>query len=359
MEVITRMVKRPESSTSQKNKPTIIKWKNVPFVRGHSINRCVDDIIQFNQRRQFLKINLIGMSGTGKTTLMKVLAHQIHKASPVPYEVKFFNAEQLSNFKATVEGLSNSNQILCFDDLSGLVDRFGKKALDRLKAEMTTIRHINDQEDRKIIMMLSFHAQKMLDKNLRISNFAFYTDCQLEEIDYLIDLLGKQDTHKIKFFQKLKATAGMSHKFTYKLGGRGHSFTYKDGDPFQAMLYNNGVNTRDVVSPTLEWILGDEICHICNPAIESATTKINLEEFVNDYSKKFTKGLAKRAVELKLLELGFNTTPKRVQQAKKYIEMFLSRKQINIEELADAFNLKETRTLIPLVKQPEFLEDKK
>ena len=151
----------------------------------------------------------------------------------------------------------------------------------------------------------------------------------------------------------------MSHKFTYQLGGRGHSFTYKDGDPFQAMLYNNGVKTRDVVSPTLEWILEDEICHICNPAIESASTKINLEEFVNDYSKKFTKGLAKRAVELKLLELGFNTQPKRVQQAKKYIEMFLSRKQINIDELADAFDLKEIVTNNRLEKQPEFLVNEK
>ena len=325
METEIRMIQRPESSTSKKDKPTIIIWgkwqgKPVKLVRGHSINSCVDEIINFNQRRQFLKINLIGMSGTGKTTLMKLLAHQIHKASPVPYEVKFFNAEQLSNFRATVEGLSNNNQILCFDDLSKLEQDYGKKALDRLKGEMTTIRHINDQESRKIIMMLSFHAQKMLDKNLRISNFTFYTDCQLEEIGYLVDLLGKQHKQKIEYFQKLKATAGMRHSFTYRLGGRGHSFTYKDGEPFQAMLYNNGLRTSHVVSPLLSWILGDEICHTCKPAIESASTKINLEQFVNDYSKKFTKGVAKRAVELELLELGMNTQPKRVLQARKYIK---------------------------------------
>ena len=356
METIIRMVERSPSSTSQSGKPTIIKWHGCSMVRGHSINACVDEILQFNKRRQFLKINIIGMSGTGKTTLIHVLAHQIHTASDIPYEVKFFNAEQLSNFKATVQGLSNSNQILCFDDLSGLVEDYGKKALDRLKAEITTIRHINDQEDRKIIMMLSFHAQKMLDKQLRISNFAFYTDCQLEEVDYLIDLLGKQDKQKIEYFQKLKAQAGLTHKFTYRLGQR-HSFTYKDGKPFQPMLYNNGLRTCHVVSPQLSWIIGDELCHICNPAIESASTKINLEQFVNDYSKKFTKGLAKRAVEIKLLELGMNTQPKRVQQAKKYIDRFLSRKQINIDELAEAYNLKEIKTLIPRVKQPEFLEN--
>ena len=356
METIVRMVERKPSSTSQKDKPTIIKWKGVPMVRGHSINACVDQILQFNKRRQFLKINIIGQSGTGKTSLMSLLSHQLHSASDVPYEVKFFKDEQLANFKATVQGLSNSNQILCFDDLSGLVENHGKSALQRLKSEITTVRHINDQEDRKIIMMLSFHSQKMLDKQLRISNFAFYTDCQLEEIDYLIDLLGKQNTQIIKYFQKLKVQAGIKHKFTYRLGAR-HSFTYKDGEPFQAMLYNNGLTTSHVVSPLLSWILGDEICHTCNPAIKSADTKINLEQFVNDFSKKFTKGVAKRAVELKLLELGINTQPKRVGQARKYIEQYLIRKQINIDELAEAYNLKETRTLIHTDKQPVFLKE--
>ncbi len=355
METIIRMVERQPSSTSQKDKPTIIKWKGIPMVRGHSINACVDEILQFNKRRQFLKINIIGQSGTGKTSLMELLSHQLHSASDVPYEVKFFKDDQLANFRATVQGLSNSNQILCFDDLSGLVENHGKAALQRLKSEITTVRHINDQEDRKIIMMLSFHSQKMLDKQIRISNFAFYTDCELEEIDYLIDLLGKQNTQKIKYFQKLKVQAGLKNKFTYRLGNR-HLFTYKDGEPFQAMLYNNGIRTSDVVFPLLKWVIGDEICHTCKPAIESASTKINLEQFVNDYSKKFTKGLAKRAVELKLLELGMNTQPKRVQQAKKYIDRFLSRKQINIDELAEAYNLKEVKTLIPRVKQPEFLE---
>jgi len=198
----------------------------------------------------------------------------------------------------------------------------------------------------------------MLDKQIRISNFAFYTDCQLEEIDYLIDLLGKQDSQKIKYFQKLKAQAALKHKFTYRLGNR-HSFTYKDGEPFQAMLYNNGLRTSHVVSPLLSWILGDEICHTCKPAIESASTKINLEQFVNDYSKKFTKGVAKRAVELELLELGMNTQPKRVLQARKYIKQYFARKQINIDELAEAYNLKETKSLIHPDKQPVFLEIEK
>jgi len=260
MPVVERIIKRPESTTSKTEKPVVIKWHNVPMLRSQSINACVHEILEYNKRQQFLKINLIGMTGSGKSTLGSVLAHQIHTKAEIPYEVKFFNKEDLVTFKATVQGLSKNNQILFFDDLSGLEADYGKKAVERLKSEITTIRHINKQETRRIIMLLSFHAQKMLDKFLRISNMTFYVDCELEEIRYLEELLGKGQIQKIKFFQRLRAQAGIQHKFTYPLGRR-KSFTYKEADPFLPHLYNNGLTTRHVVSPTLSWILGDEICH--------------------------------------------------------------------------------------------------
>ena len=365
MATIIRMVERKPSATSLRDIPTIIKWgkwkgKPVKLVRGHSINSCVSDILEFNKRRNFIKLNIVGQSGSGKTSLMKLLSHQLHSANKDNglYEVKFFKDDDLANFKATVQGLSNSNQILCFDDLSGLVENHGKSALQRLKAELTTVRHINDLEDRKIIAMFSFHSQKMLDKQVRISNFSFYTDCELEEISYLTDLLGKQHKQKVEYFQKLKAQAGMKHRFTYRLGAQ-NSFTYVDGEPFQPLLYSNGIRVSHVVSPLVEWVLDGKICQTCSPAIKSAEATINLEEFVMDSNKKFTKGVFKRAVELKLYELGKSTQPKRVQQAKKYIEMFLSRKQIHIEDLAEAYNLKEIRTNNRLDKQPEFLVNEK
>ena len=95
METEIRLVQRSPSPTSLKDIPTIItwgKWKNKPvkMVRGHSINACVDEILNFNQRRSFLKINVIGQSGSGKTSLMQLLSHQLHSASDIPYEVKFF-----------------------------------------------------------------------------------------------------------------------------------------------------------------------------------------------------------------------------------------------------------------------------
>ena len=353
MEVITRVIERPDSNTGKAQKPVVIKWNGSPMLRSHSVNHCVDEILVFNKRRQFVKINLIGSSGSGKTSLMKLLSHQLHTRSDHNYEIRFFKDEDLANFKATVTSLSRNPQILCFDDLSGFVENHGKGALQRLKSELTTVRHINDGEDRRIIMMLSFHSQKMLDKQIRISNFAFYTDCELEEIGYLEELLGKQHLPKITNFQRLKAHAGIKHTFSYPIGKR-NIFTYKDGDPFQPVLYSNGITVRNIVTPLLEWVIKDECCPVCVPAQKSLETKINLEQFVKDFSSKFGKGICKRAVELKLLELGITVQPKNVLQARAYIERFLRVKQINLQELAQAYNLEERTTKLFPDKQPVF-----
>ena len=354
MEVITRIIERPESKTTKDQKPVISPWKNTKLLRSQSINACVNDIYETSQSMFFLKVNLIGASGSGKTTLSDVLAHQLHEKDPT-FEVHKLKDEDLIDFKATIQKLSKSNQILVFDDLSGLVSKFGKTALDKLKSELTTIRHIDDLESRKIIMILSFHAQKILDKFIRISNFTFYTDCQLEEIGYLEELLGKHQSQKIQQFAKLRAQSRMYHKFQFPLS-KGNYFTYKDGDPFRVLLYNNGISTRFVVSPQLSWILDGKICQICKPADKSEETKKNLDDFVNDFSKKFGKGIAKRAVELRLLRHGIQTQPKRVLQADKYIDQYFDAKNINLQELADHYGLKENTTRLFPDKQPEILQ---
>ncbi len=349
MLVEKRKLERSKSSTKPQ-KPTVIPWGNAKLLRSQSINTCVRDIFETSKSMGFVKINLIGASSSGKTVLGDVLAHQLHTLDPT-FEVHHFKDSDLIDFKKTIQNLSTNNQILIFDDLSGLVATYGKPALDTLRSEITTIRHIGESnQDRRIIMILNFHAQKMLDKFLRISNFSFYTDCQLEEIGYLEELLGKQQKYKIQHFAKLRSQSRMYHKFSFVLGKK-DTFTYKDGDPFRVILYNNGLSTRFVVSPQLKWILNDggrtegKTCEICYPVDKNEETKMNLEEFLEDYKRKFgSGGTAKKAVELKLRQRGYFTQPKRVMQAEKYIDQFFDEKKINLEELAKAFKLEERNT---------------
>ncbi|MBT6646746.1 MAG: hypothetical protein HOB51_04420 [Thaumarchaeota archaeon] len=354
MTTIERIIPRPERK-SKLGKPVIINWKSVPMLRSQSINACVNDIYESSKSMGFIKINLIGASSSGKSTLAEVLCHQLHERDPT-FEVHHLEDKDLIDFRTTIQNLSKNNQILAFDDLSGLVAKFGKTALAKLEAEITTIRHINQNEDRKIVMLLSFHAQKKLSKFLRISNFTFYTDCQKEEIGYLEELLGKNQKSKILQFANLRSQSRINHRFSFQLS-RGNHFTYQDGKPFRVLLYNNGISTRFVVSPQLSWILDGEVCQKCYPSKKTEETKINLEKFRDDFSKKFGKGIAKRAIELKLLRQGFYTQPKRVMQAEKYIEQFFAAKKINLEELAELYGLKERTTKLFPDKKPLLVEN--
>ena len=357
MQTITRAVERPESKSSQTGKPVVIKWNNTPMLRSQSVNAAINDIYESSRSMFFIKVNLVGASGSGKSVLSSVLAHGLHTRDP-SFSVHFLQDSDLVNFKETIQRLPKGNVVLVFDDLSGIVAKYGKAALERLRAEITVARHIDNLESRKIVMILNFHAQKLLDKFLRISNFTFYTDCQLEEIGYLEELLGKEHSLKIKRFAKLRAQSRMYHKFSFPLGKK-DVFTYRDGDPFRVLLYNNGISTRFVVSPQLSWVLGDEKCQICEPSEKTEQTKINLKQFADDISKKFGKGIVKRSIELRLLRHGFYVQPKRVQQCEKYLEQFFAAKSINLEELAKLYGLEERTTRLFPDKQPEFLPEVK
>lgn len=358
MEVIQRVISRPESNT-QKKKPTIIPWNDAKLLRSHSITECSKEILRASIKRGFIKVNLIGASSSGKSNLGDVIAHQLHEMDET-FEVHKFKDFDLIDFKKTIEGLSKNNQILIFDDLSGLVANYGKAALEKLKSEITTIRHIGETtQDRRIVMILNFHAQKMLDKSIRISNFTFYTECQLEEIGYLEELLGKKYKYQIAEFAKKKSesTTDKEGRFSFTLS-KGNHFVYKDSEPFRLLLYNNGSTTRFVVTPKLSWILTsggkepDKSCEICYPAEKSDETKMNLEQFVEDFSFKFSKNVAKKAVELKLRQRGYYAQTKRVSQAERYIELFFDEKKINLEELATAYGLEEKKTRLDTTKLP-------
>jgi hypothetical protein len=115
-------------------------------------------------------------------------------------------------------------------------------------------------------------------------------------------------------------------------------------------LFYNGNSLRHVVSPKREWI--DPICSICSKADHTIKTDISLEDFVNDFSKKFTIGNAKAAVKIKLFQNGINAYPKRVKQAMQYIDKCLEKYNFNLEDLALAYEMDTKPALLFPDKQP-------
>ena len=341
MQVETRVIKPQVREFKMKTGeiPTVTQWKSEPMIRIHSIRATVKEILNQSESLDLIKINIVGNQSTGKTTLARTLGHLIHSMSEVPFAVKIFSKDELLDFQNTISKLSPTNYVLVFDDVSFLQALTSKKQIEIIKQGITEIRHLPGGQDVKIILIFNTHYTKSLDKYIRMADFEYYSSVGSEEIDNLNDKFGKAKSRKLTEFRKLFKSATGKKKFSFKLGSKG-LFTYKYKNPFVPLLFWNGESLRVVVSPKREWI--DKICSICSNSDKSMVeSDINLEDLVKDFNFKFGIQTAKTAVKIKLFQSGINAYSKRVQQAMKYLEKYLTTKTINLEELATSYNMTE------------------
>jgi uncharacterized protein YaaQ len=355
MPTVTRIIPRQEKSGT-KGTPTIIKWKGVPMVASHSIRTVAKEIINMSENQDFVSINCIGKQGTGKTELMKTLAHLIHSGAKIPYNINYFGKNEMINLEETVKSLTPTNQIILMDDIAFLKASATNKQIDQIQQVLSVIRHLPSGEDVKIILFKSFQYTKAISPFLRQNDATFVSSVDDNEVSNLEDLLGKKYTLKINTLKNMRVQAKIGDNdkatFVYPLGIKGHSLTYKARNPFLPFLYSNQISCRIVVSPLRSWI--DPICHVCEPIHKSVESKTNLSEFMEDFTKKFGgEANAKAAVKIKLIQNGINCYSPRITQAVRYIERFLAKKLINLEELAVAFDLSPTKTILMPQKQPE------
>ena len=118
---------------SNDNLPVITEWQGEKFVRSNSLKATVNEILNLSESLDFVKINIIGPSGTGKSTLGISLSHLLHTTSPLPFAVKIFNRENLLNMEETLKTLTATNWILLFDDLSFLGATANRKQIEIVK----------------------------------------------------------------------------------------------------------------------------------------------------------------------------------------------------------------------------------
>ncbi|MHA7733954.1 hypothetical protein [Nitrosopumilus sp. S6] len=355
MAILERVEPKPKSSTKQTGSPTVIRWKGQKLIRSHSIRACAYEILQASKIDDVVKITLIGQTGTGKTTIQQTLSHLIHTMSDIPYAVKTFTKHDLLNIEETINTLklSPTNYIIHFDDVSFLTE--SKKEIEKIKQIFTVMRHMIG-EGTKIIAFFSFHYSKGLDKYLRMSNFTFHTSMGNEEIDNVQQTLrGKHNKIVEEFAEIFARSRNGSNKFTMPLGKK-NFFSYKVKDPFTLSLFINGYSARYIVSPKREWI--DPVCSICSTSHLKTESKpnIEMEDFVKDFSTKFTIGNAKTAVKIKLFQNGINVFSPRIIQAMKYLDRLIAEKTFNLEDLALAYDLEPQKAVLSKAKQPDIKE---
>ncbi len=349
-----RVVKLQSEGSAKKSEAIWIKWKGEKMMKNHSIRSTVYEVLKMSEMLDVVKINIIGDPSTGKTTLAGTIAHLCHSMSKIPYAVKFLGEKELLDFEATLATLTPTNYVIVFDDVSFLGGTSDRKSIEKVKQAFTKIRHLQGGQDIKIIAIFNIHYSKALDKYLRMCNFRYYTSIGNQETENAIQDVGTRHATKIYKFQKIWQQAyGMRKKFTYQISKK-VIFTYKMRQPFAPILYHNGNTLRNIVFPSREWI--QPICAACARTEDKEKymdSNVTIEKVIEDFSKKHTKGVAKRAIELKLIMQGVNACTKRVTHAMKSLDELLQNVPFNLEDMALGFNVKITENaIIPHVKRP-------
>jgi hypothetical protein len=358
MPVQARVIKRTEI-TKRTGIPTVIRWQGVPMVASHSIRTVAHEIKNMSENQDFVPINFIGKQSTGKTEIMKTIAHLVHQEAKINYQVNLFGRKELLNLEETVKNLTPTNQIIILDDIAFLQANASAAQIKQIESIMAVIRHLPGGKDVRIIMFKSFQYTKALTPFLRQNDGVIISSVDDNEIQNLVDLLGKKYMLKINMLRKLRVQTRIgdakTSKFVYPLGVKGQHITYRTKDPFLPYLYSNQDSCRIIVSPLRTWI--DPICEVCDRKQVNGDSAKNLEECLNDLKEKFKASddsyNVRTAVRLKLYQHGVNCFKPRVTQILKFLDQYLEKKLFTPEDLAVALDMKPTKTRLDTSKTPE------
>ena len=336
---VTTIAKKPMSDAkSDKNVPTVIKWKKVSMVRNHSFLATVREVINFSAEIDVCRIGLIGSMHSGKSTLSQSIAHAIHKHAELQYKVKILYKEDLLNFENTLLGLEPVNYILIFDDVSFMGATANKKQIEMVKSAVTTIRHLDGGRDVKIIVMMNYHYSMGLDKYLRSADFKYITTVDSSENENMEKMFGVKYSNKIKDFKKYRHSAITKKYWLMKISKKGELFKYEYRKPFIPILFWNESSLRFIVTPTRQW--QDPVCSKCSEAGEGELEDaVPIAQFCEESEHKLGKATWIQAVKLNMYVEGLTVYSPAVIHALKYLNQCREKKLITLESVASHYDL--------------------
>lgn len=342
------------------------EWNGIRLAIWHHLQTAAKQIAIKANTLDFVKINMIGPQGTGKSTLADAVGHLIHKESleefHTPFAVRRFGRKQLMNFDETIAKLAPANYIMIFDDVS--IFNKGSRNSEKLanvKETFTEIRHKFGEQSVKIIIILNFHYTLGMDKYLRGSNFAFYTDIASNELENMQRIVGIKYTRDFLSFQKLVNIAQVNNKFELRISRKGAPLEYKYRDPFIPVLFQAPHSLRLILSPTREWI--DPNCVICNSSPpekeETLTISPSAEKLAKILESEFDRRTVGLTVKLKLYQNGIDVFASNIKRCMLYLDKYLKHNSgITLFDIANYYNFEDRRTHLRKDPTKSYWEEK-
>lgn len=353
MPIKTIFVDPPGASKAKPNrKPSTTTWNGYDsrgklspavMLRNHSINNVIDEILTVSKRNDVVKIGIVGDQDTGKTELMKLIGHLVHKKAEIPFAVRILTKEKLLDFAHTWKDLPPTNYFIGFDDVSFLKAHATAKQIEEVKSAVSEIRHLSENQHVKIVLAYDYHYILGLDKWLRQTHFKFHTTVGSSDTKNLLDIVSGKYEPKIMKFKSINHDMQRTGTFSYNLRGGG-KFTYQYRDPFIPLLFWNDKKLRHVVSPLRTWI--DPICQTCDMAEGNHTSEIPVPEFVKECNTKFGAGIVRVGIKLLMFQNGVNTYSPNITQFLRAFARRSKETRISVEQVAEELGLSVTRTSV-------------
>ncbi len=267
------------------------EWKGVTFYRYHSFLNVVRKISKIMSHMDFLSISIIGLMGTGKTTLAVSIAHELHKDLESKYgvimNVVYWGEKELLDIDNALNTIQ-SNTTIILDDITNVHKKVSAKQWANIVSIITKIRHRN--QDVKICIIYMFHYDKSFDKFLRGTHFEFITSLDNETIKnyaekyprYILDQFSETYRNAIvnlyfggknKYYTKDKQKI----KQLKKEGKSNYPALYAYRNPFAPALFGDGNRLRMIIFPHRTWL--DRNCGICGDGQTHSDT--NQTQIVN------------------------------------------------------------------------------
>ncbi len=263
---------------------TKIKWndKEYPILHEHSMNVLADRVLHGLEVNQYQNMNVVGKSGTGKTTFVQNFLHHIHAKQKRPFNIQWYHRQEIHNLDKIIANLQQGiPQILILDDISYEMEDLPIARKREIFRSLSTIRH---QVKSQILVILINHYSRSSSKFVRQdSDWTVLLSLSTAELDNWIDIFGKQASWKLKTFQRQWAHSQMKGSFIINTPHREQPLIYATNKPFRIALVNElGINLHPV-------LFVDESCNFCRfqkQSREKLDANVLWQQFEHAYGNK-------------------------------------------------------------------------
>ena len=224
------------------------------------------------------------MSGTGKTTLVRYMIHQLHMKKN--FVLHYYERNDIQKMTQHIDGLQEGlDHILFYDDASFALEQLRKEEILKIAQNLTYIRH---QTKGNVIVFLSIHYSKAISRFFRNVPFAILTSITMEEVASFQDV-WPHGRYKFKDFAWYFQQMMFNSYWRFEVDRwRNKFYKYETDKPFRLSLAleGNAIHFMVYLKAT---------CAICDP---KKGKPINSQGLVDHYVHGYGAARARAMLRL-------------------------------------------------------------